>query len=158
MGLPASMFTARALSKPRRRMTHMTPLPPGGLGGISFFFPLKLKFSSGDRPFLASDGKSCDLETPIRAPWRMPGQGGLTGGCHTSSAGSGLLSHTSGCTCSKHPTGSSLHPRAPEWASCSHTLLRGTTETQQGRPRAPGPLSAKESHLLARHIIAISST
>lgn len=34
------MFTARALSKPRRRMTHMTHLPPGGLGGISSFFPL----------------------------------------------------------------------------------------------------------------------
>lgn len=68
----------------------------------------------------------------------MPGQGGLTGGCHISSAGSGLLSHTSGCTCSRHPMDSSLRPRAPGWASCSRTPRRGTTETQEGGPWAQG--------------------
>lgn len=62
--------------------------------------------------------------------------GGLTGGCHISSAGSGLPSHMFGCTCSRRPTGSSLRPRAPGWASCSRTPPRGTTETQRG---GPGP-------------------
>lgn len=104
--------------------------------------------------------KSCGQETPIRAPWRMPAQGGLTGGCHTSSAGSGLLSHTSGCTCSTRPTGSSLRPRAPGWASCSRTPPRGTTETQQGGPRAQGtqrrrrqPAGARAPHHCdSRHV------
>ena len=58
--------------------------------------------------------------------------GGLTEGCHISSAGSGLPSHTCGCTCSRHPRGTSLCPRALGWVSCSHTPPRGTTETQRG--------------------------
>ena len=63
---------------------------------------------------------------------REKARGGLTEGCHISSAGSGLPSHTCGCTCSRRPRGSSLRPRALGWVSCSHTPPRGTTETQQG--------------------------
>lgn len=72
-----------------------------------------------------------------------PGQGALTGGCHISSAGSGLLCHMYGCTCSRCPRGSSLRPRAPGWASCSHTPPLGTTETQRFRAREKPPHTRK---------------
>ena len=76
--------------------------------------------------------------------------GGLTEGCHISSAGSGLPSHTCGCTCSRRPRGSSLRPRALGWVSCSHTPPRGTTETQQGgkaaHSRLTDPLHVRKHH------------
>lgn len=58
-------------------------------------------------------------------------RGELTGGCHISSAGIALLSHTFGCTCSRCPTGSSPRPHVQGWVSCSRTPQPDTTETHE---------------------------
>lgn len=144
MGLRVSVLTERALSKLRWPMTCSTPCIRGPCRDLVF---LPLKFSQQTDPPLPKAGRAAaGWETPIKAPWRMPAQGELTGGCHISSAGSGLPSHTSGCTCSTRPRGSSLRPRAPGWVSCSRTPLHGTTETQQGGPRGPQCPRIKPAH------------
>lgn len=103
-------------------------LAPGTFGSSSLFFSSKPQWETD-----AALIRQRELRFAHPAPGTLEkAGGGLTEGCHISSAGSGLPSHTCGCTCSRRPRGSSLRPRAPGWVSCSRTPPRGTTETQQG--------------------------
>lgn len=107
---------------------HSTPAP-WTLGSSSFSFQLQSSVQTD--PALLRPWELW-LGNPYQRALEETGGGGLTEGCRISSAESELLCRMCGCTCSRHPKGSSLRPRALGWASCSHTHLRGTTETQQG--------------------------